>query len=71
MFRTVLLATQLMQRLRLIPCATQSHLANLALAVARAAQFQQGGRGAPTTKTSSGSSNAGAFAAHCCWRYGV
>jgi hypothetical protein len=66
MFRSILLATQSMQFPRLIPCATQSHLAVLAFAMAKATQFQQGRRGAPTTRASIGSSNAGAFAAHCC-----
>jgi hypothetical protein len=67
--RTVLLATQLNRSKRFAACATPSHSSGLAFAMAKATQFQQGRRVAPTTKTSSGSSNASAFAAHCCRRY--
>jgi hypothetical protein len=68
MFRSVLLATQSMQFLLLISCTKPSHSSVLVFAMAKATQFQQGRRGAPTTRASIGSSNAGAFAAHCCWR---
>jgi hypothetical protein len=68
MQRTVLLATQPNRSNRFASCATQSHLASLSFAMAKLLQFQQSRRGAPTTRASIGSSNAGAFAAHCCWR---
>ena len=51
-------ATQLNRGSRFTPCATQSHLAGVAFAVAKAAQFLQTVGGAPTTSTSKGLRNA-------------
>ena len=52
MQRTVLLANQPNRAKRFAPCAKPSHSSGLAFAMAKATQFQQGGRGAPTTITS-------------------
>jgi len=61
MHRFVLRASQLIQQLHLIPCATASHFSGVAFAMAKASQFQQVGRVAPTTRRSSGQQNASAF----------
>jgi hypothetical protein len=64
----LLLATQIIHGLRLTPCATQSHLAGVAFAVAKAAQFLQTVGGTPTTSTTKGLPNAGAFVSLFCRR---